>query len=59
MTAQGYVNMSVKPEAKRALVLLALHLSKEFGRRVSMSEALELVVDSAYEHETEITDPRA
>lgn len=41
MTAQGYVNMSIKPTAKRALELLALDLSKELGRRVSMSEALE------------------
>lgn len=59
MTAKGYVNMSVTTEARRALNLLALDLSKEFGRRVSQSEALELMVDAMYAEEVEIEDPRA
>lgn len=58
MTAKGYVNMSVTPEAKRSLELLALDLSKDFGRRVPMSEALELVTAALYSNEIEIKDPR-
>lgn len=40
MTALGYVNMSVMPEARRALELLAIELSQKWGRRVTLSEAL-------------------
>lgn len=58
MTTQGYVNLSIKPEAKRALDLLALDLSKAWGRRVSMSEALIEVTTAVYVNETEIPDPR-
>lgn len=56
MTAQGYVNMSVKPEAKRALELLALDLSKELGRRVSLSEALMLGMKALYDREIDVAE---
>jgi YD repeat-containing protein len=58
MTAKGYTNMSIKPEAKRGLELLAFDLSNEFGRRVSLSEALELAMDAIYGNEVEILDPQ-
>lgn len=58
VTTKGYLNMSVKPEAKRGLELLALDLSREFGRRVSLSEALELAMDAIYAEEIEIKDSR-
>jgi hypothetical protein len=58
MVAKGYVNLSVKPAGRRGLELLALDLSQEFGRRVTMSEALELAMDVIYENEVEINDPR-
>ncbi len=54
MTAKGYVNMSVKPEAKRALELLALDLSKELGRRVTLSEALEMAMVTIYADEIDV-----
>jgi len=57
MTATGYVNMSVKPEAKRALELLALDLSAKWGRRVTLSEALEQAMVTIYADETEIMKP--
>lgn len=56
MTAAGYVNMSVKPEAKRALELLALDLSKELGRRVTLSEALELGMSALYMKEVDVAE---
>jgi hypothetical protein len=54
MTTKGYVNMSVKPEAKRALELLALDLSKELGRRVTLSEALEMAMLTIYADEIDV-----
>lgn len=57
MTATGYVNMSVKPEAKRALELLALNLSQRWGRRVSLSEALEQAMITIYADEIEVMKP--
>lgn len=50
--------MSIKPEAKRALELLALDLSKEWGRRVTLSEALIQVTAAVYANETDMPDPR-
>ena len=56
MTATGYVNMSVKPDAKRALELLALDLSKDLGRRVSLSEALELGMRALLVNEIDVAE---
>ncbi|HEX5543666.1 MAG TPA: hypothetical protein VFX60_19285 [Micromonospora sp.] len=56
MTATGYVNMSVKPEAKRALELLALDLSKELGRRVTLSEALEMGMRALLVNEVDVAE---
>jgi hypothetical protein len=56
MTATGYVNMSVKPEAKRALELLALDLSKELCRRVTLSEALELGMKALLVNEVDVAE---
>ena len=54
MTTQGYVNLSIKPTAKRALELLALDLSKEMGRRVTLSEALERAMIAIYVDEVDV-----
>lgn len=54
MTTKGYVNMSVKPEARHGLTLLALDLSKDLGRRVSLSEALEMALAALYANEVDV-----
>jgi hypothetical protein len=56
MTVTGYVNMSVRPEAKRALELLALDLSKELGRRVTLSEALEMGMRALLVNEVDVAE---
>lgn len=56
MTATGYVNMSVKPAAKRALELLALDLSKDLGRRVTLSEALEMGMQALLVNEVDVAE---
>ena len=47
MTVKGYVNMSIKQQARAALMQMSLRLSHELGRRVSMSEALEMTIRAA------------
>lgn len=42
MVQQGYLNVSLTPEAKRVLASLAGRLTEKLGRRVSLSEAIVL-----------------
>lgn len=48
--------MSIKPEAKRKLELLALDLSKELGRRVSLSEALDMAMTAIWRQEVDVAE---
>jgi hypothetical protein len=56
MTTSGYVNMSVKPDAKRKLEVLALDLSKELGRRVTLSEALDMAMVAIFRQEVDVAE---
>lgn len=44
MAQNGYVSVSLTPEAKGCLERLTLALSHELGRRVTLSEALIIMV---------------
>lgn len=54
MAPQGYVNVSLKPEASDAISKLTLDVSAALGRRVGQSEAILIVAQVLKSH----TSPR-